>query len=284
MSDEDHLYDADENEPIGPAARPLIPDPVQFLVDQFCESIGLTKGNHSKAKQARLNKEVAEYKERLKAQPVHEINALLAKEFPVGDAYIIEEALWFMRPVYRADVEKWGMIVSWTIQEATALFISRNPDQFPWDEVVRYKDVSKSCESAYEFNRALLRISERDGWPRKIPAKTILNWASDSGLQFPPDLIRAVEENASNNEADFEEVQLDPRQYGTLRRMIIAMAVAKYGFNPFLNGSRASSAIWSDIAALGMKVNPPTITKFLKWAKPVIKQEDFDKYKKTKGS
>lgn len=284
MSDEDHLYDADDNEPDGPAARPLIPDPIQFLVDQFCESIGLTKGNHSKAKQARLNKEVAEYKERLKALPVHEINALLEKAFPVSDAYILEEALWFMKPVYRADVEKWGAIVSWTIEEATALFILRDPDRFPWDEITSWRHNSKSCKSAYEFNRAITRIAKREGWPRDISAKTILNWAEGSGFQFSAELIRAVKENASNNEANFDEVILSPREYGTLRRMVMAMAIAKYDFNPFLKGSHGSSEISSDIQALGMCLTPPTVTKFLQWAKPAVKREDFDLFKKKKGA
>jgi hypothetical protein len=193
---------------------------------------------------------------------------------------IIEESCDFMSPIYNADLTKWGAEASWTIDEAGALMIGKDPDTFPWDLVTGLRHVSPMFKRVCDFRRSASRVAEQQKWKQLVQPAKLVAWAGARGFEFPPELVAIVHahEAPSPRDDDLDDDKLSPREIRSLFRLVIAMAVTRYRYDPDKPGCRGATAMESDVKALQMKITAATVGKLLKRAAEEVDTADVAIY------
>jgi hypothetical protein len=265
----------------------LIGDPLEFLVARRCPEVAaLANPDLRPSDRKALEKKVASFRGRLKEMPPEEFRSLFKKETENwhlelrNKSGIIEESLDFMQPIYSADLAKWGAEASWTIDEAGALMIGRDPDRFPWDQVTGLRHSSPMFKRVCDFRRSASRMAEEQKWKLHVPAAKLVAWAQARGFEFPPELVGTVHahEAPSSLSDDLTDDKLSPREIGSLLTLAIAMAITRYRYDPRKTSSRGATAMESDVKALKMQLTAATIGKLLKRAAEKVDSEDVATY------
>ena len=203
----------------------LIGDPLEFLVARRCPEVAaLANPDLRPSDRKALEKKVASFRGRLKEMPPEEFRSLFKKETENwhlelrNKSGIIEESLDFMQSIYSADLAKWGAEASWTIDEAGALMIGRDPDRFPWDQVTGLRHSSPMFKRVCDFRRSASRMAEEQKWKLHVPAAKLVAWAQARGFEFPPELVGTVHahEAPSSLSDDLTDDKLSPREIGSL--------------------------------------------------------------------
>ncbi|MGC2223531.1 MAG: hypothetical protein WA624_14825 [Methylocella sp.] len=261
----------------------MIGDPLEFLVARRCPEVApLASPDLRPSDRKALEKKVASFRGQLKGMPPEEFRSLFKKERENwhlelrGKNGIIEESCDFMSPMYNADLAKWGAEASWTIDEAGALMIGKDPDTFPWDQVTSLRHGSPMFKRICDFRRSALRVAEQQKWKQLVPPAKLLAWAADRGFEFPPELVAKVhaQEAPSPRDDDLSDDKLSPREISSLLKLAIAVAIARYRHDP----RRGATAMESDVKALKMDLTAATIAKLLKIAAEKVDFEDVATY------
>jgi hypothetical protein len=264
----------------------LIGDPVEFLVFRhFPEFAALA--NRDLCPSLRNDREEKEaFRGQLKRMPAKEFAALFKEEKERwfyemrSKSGIIEESVAFMHPMYDADLGKWGAEASWTIDEAGALMIGKDPDTFPWDQVTNLRHVSPMFKRICDFRRCASRVAEKQKWKELVPPAKLVAWAAARGFEFPPELVAMVHahEAPSPRDDDLDDDKLSPPEIGSLLKLAIAMAITRYRYRPDKPGSRGATAMESDVEALKMQLTAATIGKLLRRAADEVDFADVATY------
>lgn len=113
--------------------------------------------------------------------------ALVARELKERDRA-------FNQPGAMADFEHWAKMASWTIDEAIALSLSRDPRSVAWPNVQNYtktSDLAKAFEDRRQIAHSAVKM--RQLYASNTPAAFIA-WARDQvRMELPADLIGEVE-------------------------------------------------------------------------------------------
>jgi hypothetical protein len=159
-----------------------------------------------KRAQLKLQKEVSEYKSELEATPPAELQALVqqekAKVAQENKRRLIEneKSLFFNQSSADADVDHWSKAAYWTLEEAVALSLGKDPEIVSWGSLVAIGEMSDLFKASpfikrYRRTRDLAfrasQVGELDAPTR--PA-AFLAWAVSIGLGVSPELTAMMTE------------------------------------------------------------------------------------------
>ena len=213
----------------------------------------------------------------------------------------IEKNSFFNKKQAIADFDYWSKMAQWTISEAVALSLGKNPEVvnpeslkstiFPLSPFVRqYQQLSKLA------NRAVLSQMLFD----PVYPSIFVKWVKENDISFPEELYEKVmarrgnyvdwkkmyedllEKNNKNvelaNEMIAERDQqindlsaltqqskpLHTKEKETLLKLVIGMAVKGYGHDPKASRTSTVGEIKSDLDLLGINLDEDTIRKWLR--------------------
>jgi hypothetical protein len=167
-----------------------------------------------------------------------------------------------------------------------ALLLGKAPEVVNWESVRDY-EVSRFARRYAKFRDLALRSQDSGQLPRRIEPRLFLDWAKRNGIDRPVELERQViavcgARNAeviasapppSSQEAPQGEKPLLTRERDTALKLIIGMAVAKYGFDPQASRGSTIPAIIHDLDSLGIPLDPKTVRKWLMEGADVLPRE-----------
>ncbi|HXI86689.1 MAG TPA: hypothetical protein VNH64_04485 [Parvularculaceae bacterium] len=167
---------------------------------------------------------------------------------------------------------KWARMETWTGLEAALLLTGEDPDFMgrPADlEIVRGKIRDKHANSD-RFHIFCARFNRRrfsGGWDERRPPLEWIDAAIEKGLLPPEDFCRLVRKEQDNAEKLLAAGDVDPRERSSLLKIVLAMAVAKYGYQGPTARQRIAAAIRQDMEKmLRAPVSEQTIQAKLKQA------------------
>lgn len=212
-----------------------------------------------------------------------------------------EEDIYFSRPDTIANYIYWGQCAYWTLDEAVALSLGRDP------KLVSINNVIPHSSGGSPFAQEYLRRTDLVGRAQKArqlllhtPPNLFLTWAKLRGLEYPKELEEEVaargntvddmkkmldDRNAEiaelieQNKQLFQERDdliergkrdgqaskpLHPKEKQSMLKLIYGMAVAYHGYDPDLSRSGTVKSIRHDLATKGIEMDDETILKFLR--------------------
>ena len=185
----------------------------------------------------------------------------------------------------RADFAYWSKIARWTLEEATALSFGKAPEFVNWDKIEAYHGQSSFADDYSKRRSLLLRAQEAKELPVLISPAEFISWAEQTGIALPQELVDAVRASAGRIEdrrslaAERDELReevkrlkeeaarekpLSTRERETLLKIILGMAIERYGYNPTAGRSPIPKQIADDLATLGISVSDDTVRQKLK--------------------
>lgn len=246
------------------------------------------------------------YKEELKAMPptdvmkkYHEAKQNDANNKKQKDLY-----------AYPADYEHWCKLSFWSMEEAIALSIGKDPHKVNLDSVNEYKNYFPFAKDYMNRYELLKRAEVIKAIYRKPTPMNFIKWADSVEISYPAELREYVEKYHKDNDIDYKakteelaqeleqlkkekrllceaadnmrekltELQntdkpLDARERTSLLTMIAGMATGGYGHN--FNATRSDTAkqIETDIITLGLSLTDDTIRRWLQEAGELIDQD-----------
>jgi hypothetical protein len=164
----------------------------------------------------------------------------------------------FSRPEANANFAVWCALDKWTIDEATALLLGKDPSKVNWKAICDVGFDSIFADSCRELHDQLLRarkdgkFSDPDEWEKFV------GWAHEIGIALPAGL------NVTPAAPRIEHADdLKGKKKNSALRLILGMALAKYGYDPKASKNQATSKIVSDLELNGLGVTGETVKTFL---------------------
>ena len=211
----------------------------------------------------------------------------------------------------RQHCDHWASAKYWTLDEAAALVVGQTPDSDPFEAGrISWSELGiKTPKEGQVYNLAM----RHRNWGEKnarIDPDDFIDWAELNGFSCPTDLKAALQ-NQGYRRIDwrqrYEDLQaklqkgeeriaqlgkenleltkqfetlerdagktLGTRERETILKIIAAMAVHGYRFNPRNQRNEATTDILKDLAKLGLTLDPKTIRKKLSDACELIDQD-----------
>jgi hypothetical protein len=163
-----------------------------------------------------------------------------------------EQARFFHQPNAVAAFKYWGRFPLWTLEEAIALTLGKNPVVVTWAEIESYVEVSPFAEHFCNLRRFILRAREAGQLADPVPPKAYVDWAKAKGIALPTGLKESV--NAKQGDEDWKtlyeeaKVQLDAmtseldrleaadeplsgKERKTFLKLILGTAIGGYGYD-----------------------------------------------------
>jgi len=114
-------------------------------------------------------------------------------EAAIREAEEKERTAWYNLPSAHADFNHWAKMSYWTVDEAVALSLNRDPNKITWKEMNSITEVSPFAHN-FQKKREVANRAKAMGqlWERTIP-RVFLAWASRMRFDVPSELIAAVE-------------------------------------------------------------------------------------------
>ncbi|WP_156389691.1 hypothetical protein [Methylobacterium sp. Leaf465] len=198
------------------------------------------------------------------------------------DERLLDESLSFMNPKFRADVERWGRSPTWSIKEAVALYLDRDPACFKWSDVKNWISGSNLIQGAADFRRAARDAVRLGELYKRTPPEELVHWAEAKGYTFPEHLVTIVGMHrpyeVPHRPTHDLWSRLSTKQQNNVFKLLLALAIDGYGFNPYRPGSRGSTPMGAATAAVGLRMDPQTITKMLQGIKEIVDEADVDRH------
>jgi cell division protein FtsB len=196
------------------------------------------------------------------------------------------------------DYRKWARAPYWSAKQCVALATGEDPDQIGILLVLYHQDLREKVLEA-QRNKEL---------PERIRPIVFLAWAREHKIDFPDELEKAVSMNEvdiaqledrygqlerrhdelrrENQELRYERDRLraaadatpkpppkevTPRARSSLLKMVIAMAMAKYGYDPTKNRNEGTvTDIVDEIHARGMQLGDDRVLHYLRQAAELV--------------
>lgn len=177
-------------------------NPVQYLLDDkfpFNKLLGLKQPNLNTGKSDEIAiQEVADFRKTLEQKSRDEINILVAearnREFERlrKHAEKTEAEAFYNQPQSSADVSYWSRLSYWTLEEAVALSLGKNPWIVKWEKLKSFQ-TSSPFVAKYAAKHEEVRRAKVMGqlWESTIPF-VFVKWASRVGFQMPEELKSQV--------------------------------------------------------------------------------------------
>jgi hypothetical protein len=103
-----------------------------------------------------------------------------------------DESHLFLHPDSEANFEYWAKLPFWTLEEAIALSLGKNPDLVDWELIQIYRDVSPLAKEFWDRRRLAHRHQMTERLPEAIPLSDFIEWAHQTETDIPIALEEAV--------------------------------------------------------------------------------------------
>lgn len=177
----------------------------------------------------------------------------------------------------------WAKMGFWTIEQATALLIGKDPDVI-LDAGGAPTGCSAETLAAYRDTYRLIDSYARiSGKGFNQPPADFIEWASHIGIDPAPGLVEAVQaqgrksvearttaRSKAGSSAAENANRISERERNTLLRIIIGMAVRGYGYDPDAARSDIPKTIADDLSGLGLECSDQTVREKLKEARTFL--------------
>lgn len=208
--------------------------------------------------------------------PDGEFNALYAAEKDAEKAEFLAAEQdndlyrFFNEPHALADFDYWLRIDFWTAQEAVALSLGKAPEIVNRASLKKITATSPFKREFYRRHLAVRRLLEADTKP--LTPSRFITWATALEIDLPNRMLELIPPHTPSP-LDHDQVG-----NGSLFKLIITAAIARYDFDPsYSDGSRSSSfqRISDDAANLGITLDPKTIKRYLSEALDWAREKDM---------
>jgi hypothetical protein len=123
----------------------------------------------------------------------------------------------------------WSKAPYWTIDEATALSLGKNPKLVNWLTIQPHLEVSDFARQYAILRDAIKRAIQIKALKKMVEPYAFIGWAKFRLVTFPPSLYKAVEEFQASTQKPFKE-SASKREMNNLYLLIYIMAKEKYGY------------------------------------------------------
>lgn len=267
-----------------------------------------------------LNEEAERYREELLQKSPSEIAALVAeqkadeRQKARRRAELDERTRFFHRREAAADFNFWSRAAYWTLDEAVALSLGKQPQTVNWKTIQPYLKVSPFAVEFEQRRMLATRAKDTNQLADSNLPGFFLAWANRNRMDVPTELVKAVEAHghqvadwktaydeaqATNSTLRAEldalrraltegqrappavhnEKPLITRERETALKLVIGMAIGGYGYEPTATRSSVAREISEDIVRAGLTLDEDTVRSWLKEARDNLlpdKPEDGD--------
>jgi hypothetical protein len=131
------------------------------------------------------------YEQELLSRPKEEINALYEDAADQGQFFNAEDA--------SADFGYWMTLDSWSLDEAIALSLGKNPNIVTWPKLKALTQSSKFARQFAARREAARRAVALKPFGDLIPREVFIKWATSRNMEIPSELNAAIEEDRNDN-------------------------------------------------------------------------------------
>jgi len=186
----------------------------------------------------------------------------------------------FGHPNFVADFVYWGEMPHYSRSEAICLSLGVEPEHFSKHHLTVFRDTSKERKMSPQIEFLLRREEQIDrNFPSskyndRIKPEEILGWVEAKNVEVHeafPDMLRvAATPNIYDRHFDGEgnelgsPKRLDHREKVSMAKIITAIAIREYGFEPTARKSPIPKEIQDIAASLGLEVTDDTVRRYLK--------------------
>ena len=191
--------------------------------------------------------------------------------------------LWYLAPFsdegQLADFDYWSRMAYLSLDEALWLSAGLQPLEQFQNALSRYDPKRQGADQVAVFLTARRELFRREfepyGGSRTHRPKTILDWVNRVDLPVHPGFARMlsgmVKRSAAAGDPEVEapngkpngEGKFDAREKTSLAKLLVAIVITEYGYDPSDRRSPIPKEIEGITARLGLEVSQDTIRKFL---------------------
>jgi hypothetical protein len=204
------------------------------------------------------------------------------------------------KPSTLPDFAHWARMARWSLAEAAALSLDIDPDAIDSD------DLAEPTRTAFAKRLALASNHAQTGrLAHHAEPATFLSWAASNGIPCSQRLCESVEQHGgaiadwrhqaealtarcdayqhrvtaleeqlcaradlppSANEPSKKSAELGPNQARSVKKLILGMAMARYGYRPDGGRTRATKLIVDSLAQFGIAIDEQTVLDWLRRA------------------
>ena len=234
--------------------------------------------------QTQLYTEIQTYRTELQGFEEEQLSALAYQERE-KEAHELkeleEQTPFYNRPNAQADFQYWAKFPLWTLDEAVALTLRKDPRVVTWSKIEEYAETSPFAARFDNLRRFVLRAKEAKRLPELVSPTDYIAWAKANNVTVPPELeasVQAFSGTAPDWKALYEEEKLkhasmrdelerykaankplSEKEKNTFFKMFLGMAVAIYPYNPQLARSTTAKEIVDDLARVGITIAEDTV-------------------------
>jgi hypothetical protein len=199
-----------------------------------------------------------------------------------------EQTPFYNRPNAQADFQYWAKFPLWTLDEAVALTLRKDPRVVTWQKIEEYAETSPFAARFDNLRRFVLRAKEAQQLLELVSPTNYIAWAKANNVTVPPELeasVQAFSGTAPDWRALYEEAKLklasvadelerlkaadkplSEKEKNTFYKMLLGMAVAIYGYDPRAPKGPTAKEIADELARVGIPINVDTVRKWLQKA------------------
>ncbi|MEX0328049.1 MAG: hypothetical protein AB3N07_04945 [Ruegeria sp.] len=184
---------------------------------------------------------------------------------------------------YKADYQYWAQMPSMTNHESLLLSLGVEPQHISEEEVMNMQSQRDRGDSLWPPLVYLLRRREQIerqfrsyGRGHKISPKEFFQWAQYVQLDIHPEFhshFFSPEASSQVTSTSGNENDLDPRIRSSMLKLIAAMAVGGYRYDPTGNYTNVVTEIVDDASLLGISITDDTVRKYLKLSAKMISKD-----------
>ena len=180
------------------------------------------------------------------------------------------------------DLDFWARASTWTDEQAVMLSLDRNPlpANVAFIEALSERQVQECEVAAQFFDRMALAQSAREAGQVSEIGKSIdfVRWFEQMDFESSPDLIAKVRyyQDGQGRQLPQKDDELMDREKRTLLKLVAAMAIRGYSYNPSSKRNQSTSDIKSDLDLLGFPLDDKTILKWLRVSTDLIDPSYWD--------
>ncbi|MCK1485086.1 hypothetical protein IVB25_20945 [Bradyrhizobium sp. 193] len=169
-----------------------------------------------------------------------------------------DEMAYFSRPEAKANFPVWCALEEWTIDEATALLLGKDPLKVGWSNVSKIEEDSIFKGAYGDLRQRLLRAKEDGRFSDPDKWEKLVKWARETGMDLPPSLNATPAAPRTENGDD-----LKGKRRTSALTLVLGMAMAKYAYDPKALKNQATSKIVGDLRLNGLLISDDTVRDFL---------------------
>ncbi|MGJ0508327.1 MAG: hypothetical protein ACR652_14645 [Methylocystis sp.] len=188
-----------------------------------------------------------------------------------------------------ADYHHWSKMEFWTLDEATALSLDKEPETVTFESLRESDERAPFARDYLKRRNLLMRVQEAGVLNFPVVPSDFVNWSEAKELQLPEELTKLVHKTAGSVEdrkrliaerdallAEVDQLKRKgahkrasdlTHRLNTLQKIFLGMTIRGYAYNPYASGNKVSKEIEGDLESLGIRVTYDTITKHLKNAR-----------------